>query len=161
MKVRDVMTRETAFCGLDTSLAAAVGIMQKFNCGFLPVVGEGGNVIGVITDRDICIALGKRDQKPSEVLVRDVMLPKDRTFPALYVCTPDDHVNCVLKTMRAQKIRRLPVVDREGALQGILSIDDVIVRACEHAGQEGISCKDVVESLKAIRRPVQRWPVAA
>jgi len=161
MKVREVMTRETAFCGLDTSLAAAVEIMRKFNCGFLPVVGEGGNVIGVITDRDICIAVGKRDEKPSEVLVRDVMLPSDRTFPALYVCTPDDNVNCVLKTMRAQKIRRLPVVDREGALQGVLSIDEVVLRACEHAGHEGISCKEVVETYKAIRKHVQRWPVAA
>jgi CBS domain-containing protein len=161
MKVREVMTRETAFCGLDTSLAGAVEIMQKFNCGFLPVVGEGGNVIGVITDRDICIALGQRDQKPSEVLVRDVMLPKDRTFPALHVCTPDDKVHCVLKTMRAQKIRRLPVVDREGALQGVLSIDEVVLSACERAGPEGISCKEVVETLKAIRKHVQRWPVAA
>lgn len=161
MKVREVMTRETAFCGLDTSLAGAVEIMLKFKCGFLPVVGEGGNVIGVLTDRDICIALGKRDQKPSEVLVRDVMLPADRTFPALYVCTPDDKVHCVLKTMRAQKIRRLPVVDREGALQGVLSIDEVVLRACERAGTEGISCKEVVETLKAIRKHVQRWPVAA
>lgn len=161
MKVREVMTRETAFCGLDTSLAGAVDIMLKFNCGFLPVVGEGGNVIGVITDRDVCIALGKRDRKPSEVSVRDVMLPTDRTFPALHVCTPDDNVNCVLKTMRAQKIRRLPVVDREGALQGVLSMDEVVLRACERAGHEGISCKDVVETYKAIRKYVQRWPVAA
>jgi len=161
MKVREVMTKETASCGLDTSLAGAVEAMREFNCGFLPVIGEGGNVVGVITDRDICIALGQRDQKPSEVLVRDVMLPKDRTFPALYVCTPDDNVRCLLKSMRAQKIRRLPVVDREGALQGIVSIDALVLRACEHAGGEGISCKEVVETFKAIRRHVERCPVAA
>jgi len=161
MKVREVMTREAASCGLDMSLGSAVEIMQKFNCGFLPVIGEGGNVVGVITDRDICSALGKRDQKPSEVLVRDVMLPQDRTFPVLYVCTPDDNVRCILKSMRAQKIRRLPVVDREGALQGIISIDDLVLRACEHSGPEGISCQEVVETFKAIRRPVQRCPVAA
>src|SRR5579863_6041105 len=123
MKVREVMTKQTASCALDDSLASAVETMRKNNRGFLPVIGEGGNVVGVITDRDICITLGTRDERPSEVLVRDVMLPKDRTFPALYVCTPDDKVHCVLKTMRAQKVRRLPVVDREGALEGILSID--------------------------------------
>ena len=161
MKVRDVMTKQTAFCGLDTNLASAAEIMQKNNCGFLPVVGEGGNVVGVITDRDLCIALGTRDERPSEMLVRDVMLPKDRTFPALYVCTPDDQLRCVLKTMRAHKIRRLPVVDREGALQGVLSIDDLVLQACEKAGREGISCQEVVETYRAIRRSRESRPVAA
>ena len=161
MKVREVMVKETAFCGLDTTLAGAVETMQKINCGFLPVVGEGGNVVGVITDRDICVTLGKLDQRPSEVRVRDVMLPKDRTFPALYVCTPDDAVHCVLKTMRAHKIRRLPVIDREGALQGVVSIDDLVLHACEHGGLEDISSKEVVETYKGIRRHVPRWPVAA
>ncbi len=161
MKVREVMIKATAFCGLDTSLAGAVEIMRKMDCGFLPVIGEGGNVIGVITDRDICIALGKLDQKPSQILVQDVMLPKDRTFPALYVCTPDDPVRSVLKTMRAQKIRRLPVVDCEGTLQGVVSMDDLVLCACEHGSLEDISCKEVVETYKGIRRHVPRWPVAA
>ena len=161
MKVREVMTKQTAFCALDDSLASAVETMRKNNRGFLPVIGEGGNVVGVITDRDICIALGRRDERPSEVLVRDVMLPKDRTFPRLYVCTPDDKVHCVLKTMRSQKVRRLPVVDREGTLEGILSIDDVVLYACEHAGLQGITCKEVIETYKAIRRTIQGCPVAA
>ena len=161
MKVREVMTKDTASCGLDSSLASASKTMRKTNRGFLPVIGEGGNVVGVITDRDACIALGRRDQKPSQVLVRDVILPEGQTFPRLYVCTPDDGVHCVLKTLRAHKIRRLPVVDREGVLQGILSIDDLVLRACENSGKEGVSCKDVIETYKAIRRPVQSWPVAA
>ena len=50
MKVRDVMTKESVSCGLDTTLAAAAAQMQTNNFGFLPVVGDGGNVIGVITD---------------------------------------------------------------------------------------------------------------
>ena len=161
MKVRDAMTKETVSVGLDSSLASAVELMRRRNCGFLPVIGEGGNVVGVITDRDVCVALGRREQKPSEVLVREVILPRDRTFPVLYVCTPDDRVHCVLKTMRAQKIRRLPVVDREGVLQGVLSIDDLALRACESSGKEAVSCKDVIETYKAIRRPVPRWLVAA
>jgi CBS domain-containing protein len=161
MKVREVMTKETVSCGLDSSLASAVETMRKTNRGFLPVIGDGGNVVGVITDRDICIALGQRDQKPSAVLVRDVILPQDRTFPALYVCTPDDKVQCVMKTMRAQKIRRLPVVDREGVLQGVLSIDDLMLGSCASSGKEGVSCKDVIETYKAIRRAVKRWPAAA
>ncbi|HYL38250.1 MAG TPA: CBS domain-containing protein [Bryobacteraceae bacterium] len=161
MKVREVMTKETAFCGLDTSLAEATQLMSKRGCGFLPVVGEGGNVIGAITDRDISIALGTRNRKPSEVLVRDVMLPKEFTFPKLFTCTPEDDVHCVLKTMRKERIRRLPVVDREGALRGIVSIDDLALRASPLAGQRGISCKDVVEAYQAIsRRPGPRQAAA-
>lgn len=161
MKVRELMTRETVSCGLETSLAAAAQLMQQSGCGFLPVTGEGGNVIGAITDRDICVALGTRDQKASEVLVRDVVLPKDRTYAKLYTCTPDNKIHCVLDTMREAKIRRLPVVNVEGELQGIVSIDDLVLRACEHAGKEGISCAEVVESYKVICRSTVKRPVAA
>lgn len=165
MKVRDVMRKQAVSCGLDTNLAAAVELMCKNACGFLPVVGEGGNVIGVITDRDICIALGTRDQKPAGVLVKDVMLPKRCTFPKLFTCTPDDDIHCALKTMRTEKIRRVPVIDREGGLLGILSMDDIVLRACAGAGRHDISCKDVVDAYKAIcahrKLPTRRRPAAA
>ncbi len=150
MKIRDVMRPQAVFCGLDTTLAATAGLMQDNGCGFVPVVGEGGNVIGVITDRDICIALGTRNKKPSEVLVRDVMLPKQYTFPKLFTCTPEDDIHNVLTTMRIERIRRVPVVDREGRLMGILSMDDIAARACNRAGRHDLSCQDVVEALKAI-----------
>jgi CBS domain-containing protein len=150
MKVRDVMTKQAVFCGLDTTLAAAVEVMSGNGCGFLPVVGEGGNVIGAITDRDICIALGTRNLKPTDVLVRDVMLPKQYTFPKLFTCTSHDDIHNVLTTMRIGKIRRIPVVNREGGLAGVLSIDDMMLRACAGAGKSGLSCKDVVEAYQAI-----------
>jgi CBS domain-containing protein len=150
MKVRDVMRKGAVFCCLDTDLAAAVELMCKNGCGFLPVVGEGGNVIGVITDRDICIALGTRNQKPTEVHVKDVMLPEQHTFPKLFTCTPDDDIHCVLKTMRMERIRRVPAIDREGALMGILSMDDIMLKACARAGKHDISCEDVVDAYKAI-----------
>jgi CBS domain-containing protein len=67
-----MLKEQPVFCGLDTSLPAAGEMMRRNGCGFLPVVGEGGNVVGVITDRDIWIELGARDEKPADVLVRDV-----------------------------------------------------------------------------------------
>lgn len=165
MKVREVMRERAVFCALDTTLAAAVDLMRKNGCGFLPIVGEGGNVIGVITDRDICIALGTRNQKPTDILVKDVILPKQYTFPKLSTCTPDDEIHCVLKTMRMEKIRRVPVIDREGGLLGILSMDDIVLRACARAGKPDISCKDVVDAYKAIcghpKLPIRRRPTAA
>jgi CBS domain-containing protein len=153
MKVRDVMRKQAVYCGLDTTLAEAAELMCKTGCGFLPVVGEGGNVIGAITDRDMCIALGTRDKTAVGVLVRDVMLPNECTFPKLFTCTPDDDIHCVLTTLRTSRIRRIPVINREGDLEGVLSMDDIVLHSCLHAGRHDISCKDVVEAYKAICAP--------
>ena len=160
MRVQDVMTKPAAFCGLDATLAEAAGIMGKRGCGFLPVIGEGGNVIGVITDRDICIALGTRNQNSSEVFVRDVVLPKDRMVPRLYTCAPEESAHCVLKTMRESGVRRLPVVDREGVLQGVLSIDDLVRYARDHWDKAGVTSEEIVETCKAVH-PEKPHPVAA
>jgi len=145
MKVRDVMTKHAVSCGLNSNLAEVAELMWKNECGFLPVVGDGGNVIGVITDRDISIALGTRNQRPSELLVKDVMPAK------LFTCTADDNIRYALKTMSIGRIRRLPVVDAEGALAGVLSIEDIVLKAREQVLGKDVSSKDVEEAYKAIR----------
>jgi CBS domain-containing protein len=144
MKVRDVMARHAVSCGMETNVAQAVHLMWEHGCGFLPVVGEGGNVIGVITDRDIAIALGTRGQRASEMFVRDVVSPK------LFTCTSDDDVHTAMKTLRTEGIRRLPVIDREGALIGVFSIDDVSVKARAHPLKKDISYEDIEDTYKAI-----------
>jgi CBS domain-containing protein len=144
MKVRDLMTKQVASCGQETNLAQAVQLMWENGCGFVPVVGEGGNVIAVITDRDIAIALGTRKQRASEMLVRDVMSKR------LYTCTPDDEIHTALKTLSTEGIRRLPVIDREGALAGVLSFDDVVVNARAHPLKKDISYEDVEDTYKGI-----------
>ena len=144
MKVKDVMQKCVVSCGPETNLCAAVELLWKNGCGSLPVVGEGGNVIGMVTDRDISIALGTRDQMPSQILVQDVM-PQ-----ALFTCTKEDDVHCALKTIRRQKIRRLPVIDHKGALHGILCMDDIVAKAKRYAGKEELSFEDVVETYQAI-----------
>ena len=69
MKVQEVMNRAVASCRPDTSLAAAAALMWEHNCGQLPVVNHEGKVSAVITDRDICIALGTRNQRACELKV--------------------------------------------------------------------------------------------
>jgi CBS domain-containing protein len=145
MKVRDLMSSQTSFCGPGASLAAAAECTWRNGVGFLPVVGEGGNVIRVITDRDIGIALGTGDRRPSAWMVKEVMSAKP------FTCTPEEDVRCALKTMLAQRIRRLPVIDREGTLLGILSIDDVALKAQESGSKNDIRCKDVVNTYQAIQ----------
>ncbi|HEX5226951.1 MAG TPA: CBS domain-containing protein [Bryobacteraceae bacterium] len=149
MKVREAMTREAVNCGPDSTLEEATFLMRRHNCGFLPVVGDGGNVIGVITDRDICIALGTRNRKPSDLRVWDVMPHK------LFTCMEGDDVHCALKTMRGARVRRLPVVDRDGSLVGILSIDDIVLRARENFLRRDVTYADVENTYRAIRgRPL-------
>jgi CBS domain-containing protein len=145
MKVRDIMTKTASFCGPESTLEEASFLMRKRNCGFLPVVGDGGNVIGVITDRDMCIALGTRNRKPSDIRVWDAMPHQ------LFTCMEGDDVHCALKTLRGARIRRLPVIDRDGSLVGVLSIDDIVLKAREHLLRDDISYQDVGNAYRAIR----------
>lgn len=145
MKVREVMIKAPCSCGPETTLEEAAFLMRRHSCGFLPVIGDGGNVIGVITDRDICIALGTRNRKASDVRVWDVMPHK------LFTCMEGDDIHSALNTLRGARVRRLPVVDRDGALVGVLSIDDIVLHAREHLVRRDISYADVENTYKAIR----------
>jgi CBS domain-containing protein len=141
MRVQDVMVKDVKVCSPVTNLAAVAEIFWKESCGTLPVV-ENGRVLGIVTDRDICIALGTRNVKAADTLVKDVALPK------LFHCAPKDDIHAALKTMSAQKIRRLPVIDTTGTLQGILCLDDIVLHAEEKAGE--LTYLDVVNTMKAI-----------
>jgi CBS domain-containing protein len=98
------------YCRPSSNIGEAVELMWRGNCGFLPVVGGEGNVVGVLTDRDACIALGTRGRPSGEVAVADVMSKK------VFSCTPDDDVHMALGAMRDGRVRRLPVVSKGGAL---------------------------------------------
>lgn len=142
MKVEDVMVKGVRFCTPETNLATVSKIFWEQGCGALPVVQD-GRAIGVITDRDITIALGTRNVKAAEVLVRDVALPK------VFFCTPQDDIHTALSTMQAQQVRRLPVVNEQGKLTGILSLDDIVLVA-EETPTAGLSYTDVIATMRAI-----------
>jgi CBS domain-containing protein len=142
MKVRDLMTTDVKYCNSDTNLAAAVSRMWEGDCGALPVVDDDGKFIGMITDRDICMAVATRPRLASDILVGEV------TSGAIYVCHPTDEVQFALKTMQKEKVRRLPVVNDKGILQGILSTNDIILHT-EEGGDKGIH-EDVLSTQKAI-----------
>jgi CBS domain-containing protein len=142
MKVQDVMVKGVRCCKPDTNLAAVTQIFWEQGCGALPVV-ENGRVIGMITDRDVSIALGTRNAKAGDTFVREVALPK------VFFCLPQDDIHTALNTMRAQQVRRLPVVDHEGALNGILSLDDLVLDAGDKITDK-LTYTDVVDTLKSI-----------
>lgn len=144
MQVNDVMVTSVKTCHPEQNLAEVTAIMWNSRCGALPVLDSRGTVRGMITDRDICIALGTRDRKASELTVNDVSLPR------FFSCMPEDDVLVALRTMVAQNVHRLPVVDCNGGVVGILSIDDLILSAEPDPAGSGISYEYVVDAVKAI-----------
>ncbi len=140
MQVQQLMTKEVACCSPETNAAAAAEIMWNANVGALPVVADGGRLAGVVTDRDLFIALGTSDRRASELPVSDVM------HCSLSLCKPEDDVRTALSTMAQQRLHRLPVVDEEGALKGILSLSDLARRV----GSNGLSSEDVAGTISAI-----------
>lgn len=148
MRVKEVMMRTPYTCGRETNLGEAAELMWKGNCGFLPMTGPDGKVCGVITDRDVCIALGTRNRLAGEITAGEVSSGK------LFACSPEDEIHVALLTMREGKVRRLPVLDSQGKAVGVLSIDDVLLHA-EPSGSGKIaqlSTDEVVRSCRVINQ---------
>lgn len=123
MKIRTVMNTPVKTIGSGSSLAAAGKIMSENDCGVLPVVDEKDHVIGVLTDRDVCLALTSKNRPASEVPVDEAMSPR------VFACGPNDEVQAALETMQYRLVRRLPVLDDSRRLVGIVSIDDIVIHA--------------------------------
>jgi CBS domain-containing protein len=141
MKVRNVMTTAVSACRRHDDLGRATQIMWERNCGIVPVLDEAGVLVGVITDRDICIASATRHVPPGTLVVGDVM-----SHP-VHACLPDDPVETALGIMRRFKVHRIPVVDAEGHLKGILSLDDLVLAF--HANRHAPMAQ-LVETIAAV-----------
>lgn len=140
MKVQDIMTRDVETCTPSTTLTQVVKLMQDACCGIIPVV-EAGRLRGVVTDRDVSLALIKSGRKPINIAVHEVM-----TTP-VQACAPADDVRTALSAMTRFKIRRLPVVAADGSVRGILSMDDVILRALS---SDAPTTTEIIASLREI-----------
>ena len=155
MKVKEMMTMTPYACHPETNLGAATELMWKGNCGFLPVLEPTGRIKGVITDRDICVALGTRNRPAGNVTVGDVMHGK------LFACSPEDDVHVALQVMREGHVRRLPVITEDVRLVGVMSLHDVVLRSePSHPGQEPeLSTDEVMRTYRAIMQ--KELPMAA
>lgn len=104
MKVKDLMTTDVKRCSLETNLAAAAKIMWEGDCGAVPVTDESDHVVGVITDRDICIAAATRPRTEGEIPAKELISKE------LYTCAPDDEVRVALGTMKARRFDGCPLL---------------------------------------------------
>lgn len=146
MKVQDVMNREVETCAPGSDLAAAAMIMWRNDCGFVPVTSDDRKALGVITDRDICMAVATRHQPAASIGVKDVMSGR------IHAVRPDDDIKVALEKMRIEKVRRLPVVARDGSLVGVVSINDIVLRSEPGAGRSAgeLSAADVLLVMKSV-----------
>jgi len=146
MNVRDAMTKAPARCTPGLNLGAAVEILWNENSGMLPIVDEHERVISVITDRDICIALGTRNRLPGEIAVGDVA-----TREAI-CCSSDEDVRSALAKMIEARVRHLPVVTAEGKLEGLVAMDDLLSPiVLKNSGRQQPASQDAL--TKTVRAP--------
>lgn len=145
MKVKEVMTPDPKAIWITQSLADAAKTMWENDCGILPIIKDGRKVVGMISDRDICMATAMRDRNPSGISVEEVM------NATVYATEAEEDVIDALQTMREHKIRRLPVLNLEGELQGIVSMNDIVLKAKERNGKKPqIAYADVVKTYQSI-----------
>jgi len=119
MKVNEVMTRDVRVANPDETIQQAAKVMAEIDAGFLPV-GDNDRLVGMLTDRDIAVrAVAKGlgpDTRIGEVMTRDVRY-----------CFEDEDTDHIVENMAEQQIRRIPVVNREKRLVGVLSLGDIAI----------------------------------
>ena len=159
MLVENLMTRKTHACQPDDSLALAAQLMWEHDCGCVPVCAGGGapRVVGVITDRDICMDALFRGKALQDLRVSEAMSRSVTT------CRPSDSLAQTERIMREARVRRLPVVNGEGALLGMVCLADL---AREAVRERALARKEITETdlgstLAAIcATPQHSWAAA-
>ena len=151
MKVKDIMTAKPKTASRLTTLAEAAQLLWTADCGILPVV-EDGKLVGVVTDRDMYIALATRNRRASHITVGEV------ARDTVWGCGPEDDVHAALGTMQERHVRRLPVV-ADGSVVGIVSLNDLVLVA---GANEPVRNEEIVDTFKAIcAHPAQAAAIAA
>lgn len=134
------MVEKVNCCGPDDPLSQAAQIMMEHDCGWIPVVNRDSRVIGVLTDRDICIAAYMQRTTLGGVAVSSAMTHD------VHACRPRDDLLTAQRMMRRHRVRRLPVADGEGRLVGAISLTDI----ARVMGRSGGGKAQVVRTLLAI-----------
>jgi CBS domain-containing protein len=153
MTVRDIMTMPALTCHPETSLAVAARLMRDEDYGTLPVTDRKGRLVGIITDRDICLTLAGTNRNALNIAVNEAMTSNVVSVSA------DDSAHAALASMKRARVRRLPVRNEAGHLAGIVSIEDIVLRGIERGG---VDAGEIVSTLRAlyVRVPVEATPAS-
>lgn len=152
MKVEQLMARDVKACGPDEALNRAAQIMWEQDCGCVPVVNRddgGARVVGMLTDRDICMAAYTQGLPLRAIKVSSAMAREVRT------CRATDPVPTALKILQTNQLHRLPVLDADEHLIGLLSLADVAREAARERarGVHEVTDAQVAETVESISEP--------
>jgi CBS domain-containing protein len=149
MNVSDLMTSAVKSCGINDNLQLAAQLMWENDCGVVPVVDGDRRVVGMISDRDICMAAYTHGQTLWQLSVSDAMAKE------VHGVRENDPLEVVEALMRRVRVRRVPVLDGDGRIKGILSMNDLARHAHRSVGRKsnGLSGDSIVQTLAAICEP--------
>jgi CBS domain-containing protein len=154
--VASVMTRAVASCSGNDTLHRAAQIMWERDCGAVPVVDAEGRAVGVVTDRDLCMAAYTRGRPLAAISVASLLSGK------LHTCVPSTSLDEAIARMRFERVRRLVVVDpRDQRLVGMLSLADLarhLSALAPSRREAGRALSQLLASLSERRSGVQEFP---
>jgi len=147
MNIAKLITRDVFTCRIHDTLEAAARLMWDHDLGALPVVDDHARVVGMLTDRDICMAAYTRRAPLEAIAVRETMSPEPTT------CAITAEVSEVEELMRAHQVHRIPVVDDGGRMVGIISIND-LAQASQRRAE--VNATELASTLAAVTAPRRR-----
>jgi CBS domain-containing protein len=147
MKVQEMMSTRVETCRVGDTLERAAHLMWEKDCGIVPVIDAESRVVGMVTDRDVCMAAYTQGKPLWQIPVTSACSRK------VYACRLNDSLQTVENLMRVAQIRRIPVVDADGQLWGIVSLGDLAQHVHRGGGSpDGLSYASIALTLAAISR---------
>lgn len=148
MNVLKLMTKEVKTCRPDQMAEQAARLMWENDCGCVPIVDDANRVVGVVTDRDICMAAYTQNRSLREIPVSSAMSSE------VFSVHPEEDLEAAEMIMKERQVHRIPVVDAEDVLVGILSLNDLANAAARPRGlpksKSEVTHEEIAHTLEAI-----------
>lgn len=146
MRIQEIMSQPVVTCRSTDTLNTAAQLMWEYDIGSVPVVDEEGSIVGVVTDRDVCMAAYTEGNPLRSIPVSNAMAKQ------VYTCQATDTLEEAERVMSEKQIRRVPIVDSGSRPVGFLSLNDIARRAASSPRKDGIH-HELTQTLAAICEP--------
>jgi CBS domain-containing protein len=152
MQIKDVMSHPVVTCAADSTLDHAARLMWEFDCGVIPVVDDDGRLAGVVTDRDICMAAYTQGRPLDAIPVSTAMAKQ------VVAGHGNDSVESIEALMRTSQVRRVPILDGEDRITGLVSMND-LARLASRAHRPAVD-RELVKTMAAVCEPREHTAVS-
>ena len=146
MEIQEIMSKPAVTCRPNDNLNAVAKTMWENDCGAIPIVNEDGGIAGMVTDRDICMAAYTQGTTLDAIPVSTAMATQ------VFSCHAADSLDAAQRLMSDKQIRRVPVLDDNNRVVGVLSLNDIARYAASARKKNGLD-REVTQTLAAICRP--------